>query len=154
MPILEGLLHMGIFGEELSMQALRYIENEASGEGKMMRYLIYFVALMSLALYNRLIKKDNTNAYYIGLVVLGASLFSLFLFNSTVAKRFCIFFFSASIFIVPRIVRVLAIPQLIYVSIMTILLSIQIYIGSSNTRPEDRNGSSVSYPYRTFLDRL
>ena len=153
-PFFETLLTSGFFGEELAERALRYIEEETAGEGKIMKYLIYLVAIMSLILYDRLVKTNSHNAYYIGLVVFGAALYAMFVFNSTMAKRFSIFFFSAAIFVVPQIVKVLRVKRLIYVSAMIILFVVQIYISSFNIRLEDTNGSSVSYPYQTFLEKL
>ena len=153
-PLLESLLYTGFLGEDATASAIRYLENETTGEGRLIKYLIYLVALLSLLLYDRLTKMNDKNAYYIGLLVFGAALYALFVFNASLAKRFCIFFFSSSIFMVPLIVKVLKIDRLLYVVVMMILLSLQIYISSSNIRVEDKNGSSVSYPYRTFIDEL
>ena len=153
-PFLESLLYLGYLGEDVTATALDYLGNENEGEGRLIKYLIYIIAVVTLLFYNRLIKRDEKNAYYIGLLIFGASLYALFAFNSSLAKRFCVFFFSSSIFIVPQLVRILKIPHFIYVSVMTFLLTFLIYLNSSNTRPEDKNGSSVSYPYRTFLNNL
>lgn len=142
-----------IMEEADSEKAIRYLYKEAHGEGKMIKWLIYLIGLLSLSLYDRLIKRDEKNAYYIGVLVLGISLYALFSYNSTLSKRFCMFFFSASIFIVPQIAQLFKLSKGFYTSMCALLFILQVYIGSSNVRPQDSHGSSVSYPYRTYIDK-
>ncbi|MCQ2217106.1 MAG: EpsG family protein [Paludibacteraceae bacterium] len=157
-PYLESFIPKEFFDDmdfmENSESAVKYFYREAHGEGKMMKWLIYLIGVLSLSLYDKLIAMDKRNAYYIGVLVLGISFYALFSYNSTLSKRFCIFFFSSSIFIVPQIARIFKISKFFYLSMCVILFMLQVYIGSSNMRPQDSCGTSVTYPYRTFLDQI
>lgn len=128
-----------------------YLSSEGGGEGGIIQFLIYIIAVLCLTNYKRIVLYNHKNKYYIGLVILGASLFALFSFNSTVSKRLCMFFFSASVFVVPYIVRAMNISRRIYYILCILLFSLLIYVGRSNQRPEDPAGYSVTYPYRTIF---
>lgn len=158
-PFLESIMSSDfwvdsdIIEEADSEKAIKYLYKEGHGEGKMIKWLIYIIGVVSLSLYDKLIKRDEKNAYYIGVLVLGISLYALFSYNSTLSKRFCMFFFSTAIFIVPQIAQLFKFSKGFYVSMCALLFVLQVYIGSSNIRPQDSNGSSVSYPYRTYINK-
>lgn len=153
-PIIGDVVTMGFLDEEASESALRYLNKDAHGEGKMIKWLIYFVGVMALYFYDRLAKLDKKNKYYIGVLIMGVSLFALFSYNSSISKRLCMFYFTASIFIVPELAKQIRMSKNVYVSLCALLFVLQIYISSSNTRPQDEPGCSVSYPYRTWVERI
>lgn len=141
----------GFLDEDTSERALKYLNREGQTEGNIIKYLIYLIALFSLLFYKKLVRFNKRNAYYVGLLVVGASFFALFDYNVSLAKRFCMFFFSTAIFIVPQIFKIQKVPNYLYVSICILLFSVNIYVSSSNVRFEDREGESVSFPYRTYI---
>ena len=153
-PLFEGIISaIPLFGDAVAEKAMRYLDNEYIVEGRLLKYVMYFIVILALLLYNR-IAKDDKDKYLLSLLVLGASIFALLSFNSTLSKRLCMFFFSSSIFIVPSIVRSLKVNRVVYSILCIILFSIQIYIASHNVRESDPPGCSVSYPYKTFLGHL
>ena len=141
----------GFLDEDSSERALKYLNSSGQTEGNIIKYLIYIVTIVSLFFYKKLTEINKRNAYYIGLLVLGASLFSLFDYNVSIAKRSCMFFFSVSIFIVPQVAKTMKISNSLYICICLLLLVANIYVGSFNVRDEDRDGESVTYPYRTYI---
>ena len=145
------LLTVVSLGDTISARAEGYFSEISKGEGNLLQFLIYAIAILCLMYYNQLVEVDPRNSYFIGLVVLGASLYALFSFNDSLAKRFCMFFFSTSIIVVPHIVLVMRIPSRIYYSLCILLFSMLIYVGSHNYREQDQAGYSVTYPYRTIF---
>ena len=150
---MDFLMELGFIDENDTEYAMDYFHREAHGEGKIIKWLIYLIGVLSLFLYDRLVRKVEKNAYYIGVLVFGISLYALFSYNSTLSKRFCMFFFSSSIFIVPQIFSAFKLSNKFYTSMCALLFMLQVYIGSFNVRPQDNNGSSVTYPYRTYIDK-
>ncbi len=148
------VLDSGVLERQSTISAYAYIKNESQIEGKMIRYLIYVITFVILLLYKKLVKMDKRNAYYIGLVVLGCSIYTLFAFNISLSKRLSMFFFTSSIIVVPQLLPLLKVKKAVYYGLCIALFTLQVYISSHNMRPEDRLGFSVSYPYRTFFDRL
>ena len=146
------IVEMDFLDEETSARALKYLNRTGIGEGNLVKYLIYFTSIVALLLYKKLVSLRQTNAYYIGILVLGTSIFALFDYNMSIAKRFCMFFFSVSIFIVPQVIRYLKISKVLYYSVCVMLFAVNIYVGRLNIRYEDKTGESASYPYRTYLD--
>ena len=135
----------------VNSRAEGYLGNESGGEGRLIQYLIYLIAIFCISYYNLIISYSSRNAYFVSLVVLGASLFALFSFNDTVAKRLCMFFFSATIFVVPYLVRAMGLSLRIFYILCILLFSMLIFVGRNNSRLEDPAGYSVTYPYRTIF---
>ncbi len=154
MPLLEAIVSSGVLGNSVTERALYHLETEANVEGQTIKYLVYAIVIAILVFYKQLVRHNKENAYYIGLVVLGVCFFSIFSFNITLSKRFCMFFFSPTIFLVPQLVKVLKIPRSFYVLMCTILFALSIYVGRSEVRDEDPPGYSVTYPYRTVFQFL
>ena len=153
-PLFEGILSvLPLFDHAVAEKAMGYLDNEYIVEGRMLKYVMYFIVIIALLLYDRIAKEDK-DKYLLSLLVLGASVFALLSFNSTLSKRLCMFFFSSSIIIVPSIVRSLKIKRAVFSILCIVLFSLQIYIASHNVRGSDPPGCSVSYPYQTFLGRL
>ncbi len=148
------IFQWGVVDDISAHKAISYLGIIKENEGKMIRFLIYFITLLSLLLYGRLVKNGKSNAYYIGVLVLGCTLYALFVFNSSLSKRLCMFFFSSSIFLVPQLIRAMKINRYVFVVTCIALFSLQIYVGSHNKRTQDRFNTSASYPYRTFLEKL
>ncbi len=153
-PVIQTIVGYGFMGELGTQKALNYLSEEGVSEGKFVKYLVYFIGFAVLANYTRLTKYDNNNAYYIGLIILGVSLYALFSFNISLGKRLGMFFFSPAIITVPQLVKSLRIPRAVYIVICILLFSLTIYVGSGNHRDEDPPGYSVTYPYRTIFDVL
>lgn len=153
-PLLQSLIGGYGSGDVGVERALNYLSNEGNTEGKLIKYLVYFIGLMILVNYSKLVKYNPKNKYYIGVIIFGVALYALFSFNITLGKRLGMFFFSPAIFVVPQLIKVLRIPKAVYLTICILLLSLTIYVGSGNHRDEDPPGCSVTYPYRTFFDVL
>lgn len=153
-PILQNVIGLGFLGEMGTHKASNYLNEDSVGEGKLMKYLIYFIGLIVLANYSKLVKFNKENKYYIGLIVFGVAIYALFSFNISLGKRLGMFFFSPAIFVVPQLFKVLRIPKAVYLAICILLFSLTIYVGSGNHRDEDPPGCSVTYPYRTIFDVL
>lgn len=153
-PFIETVVGYGFLGEVGTQKAFNYLSEESLGEGKLMKYLIYLIAVIVLANYSKLVRYNQENKYYIGLIILGVSLYALFSFNISLGKRLGMFFFSSTIFVVPQLFKVLRISKPIYFMICILLFALTIYVGSGNYREEDPPGYSVTYPYRTIFDVL
>lgn len=153
-PIIQTIVGYGFLGESGTQKAMNYLGEEGLSEGKFIKYLVYFIGFIVLVNYKKLVKYDSKNAYYIGLIVFGVSLYALFSFNISLGKRLGMFFFSPAIFVVPQLVKVMKIPRSVYLVLCVILFSLTIYVGSGNVRDEDPPGCSVTYPYRTIFDVL
>ena len=149
-PIIQYVLGTGFLGSEGTELAMIYMNDDAVIEGRILKYVIYILTILVLINYNRLVRLSDGNKYFIGLMTLGASLCALFSFQSTLANRLCMFFFSTSIIVVPQLFRVLRLKRLYYLIFITLLVA-QIYIGSKSSRPEDKPGYSRTYPYRTII---
>lgn len=152
-PIVETMFATELFDSIDEEKAMAYLE--AGGEDSHIRqYMLYGIAVFSLLKYEKLIKKDNRNAYFIAILVLGASLYALFPGSSSLSKRVCMFFFSSAILVVPQIVKTYKISREIFIFVMICLFSFQVYLGSRIHRLEDIDGGTVSYPYRTYIPYL
>jgi len=151
LPVVMSVVGTGILGADTTDLAMAYLQDDSVIEGRLLKYFIYFLNILVLVNYDKLIKRDKDFAYYIGLMCLGASLLSIFSFQSTLALRFCMFFFSVSIFLIPQLFRVLKINRLYYISFV-LLFIMQIYIGSKTVRDQDNAGYSRTYPYRTIFE--
>ena len=151
-PVIEMTVGLGFMGDLGTQKALNYLDNESYGEGGLIKYLVYLIGFLVLINYKKLIKYDNNNAYYIGLIILGVSIYALFSFNVSLGKRLGMFFFTPAVFVIPQLVKIMKIPRSVYITICIILFSLTIYVGSGNTRDEDRPGQSVTYPYRTIFE--
>ncbi len=153
-PLVQTIASIGIVDSSDTEKALDALLEEQTGSEHMRQYMIYIIALVSLILYNKIVKMNKKYSYYIAIVVTGASMYALFSANSSLAKRACMLFFSASIFVVPRMFKIYTKSRYLYLSVFIALFSFQIYLGSNNRRIQDTLKTSVSYPYRTFIDRL
>ena len=149
-PIIGAFVGTGFLGEDGTELAMAYLNNDSVIEGRILKYVIYVLNVFILINYKKLVNLNNENKYFIGLMTLGASLCAIFSFQSTLATRLCMFFFSTSIFVVPQLFRLLGLRRLFYIVFISLLL-LQIYIGSRSSRPEDRPGYSRTYPYRTLF---
>lgn len=151
-PLIGAILNLGFLDESMQSKGVGYLESVRKDEGRYIRLLIYLITIVSLTQYKRMVKINISNGYFLGLLVLGASLCALFSFNSTLSKRTCLFFFSSSILLIPYLRQLLRINRSIYYFLCIMLFSLTIFIGSRNTRFEDDPGCSVTYPYRTIFD--
>lgn len=153
-PLVEAIASTGIVDFSDTERALDALLEEQAGSEHMRQYMIYLIAMASLLLYNKIVKIDKKYTYYIAIVVIGASMYALFSANSSLAKRACMLFFSTSIFVVPQMFKIYTKSRYLYLSVFIALFSFQIYLGSNNRRIQDSSNTSVSYPYRTFIERL
>ena len=152
LPLISTILNFGFLDESMQSKGVGYLETAKKDEGRFIRLLIYLITIVSLSQYKRLVKINFSNGYYLGLLVLGASLCALFSFNSTLSKRTCMFFFSSSILLIPYLRQLLRVNRSVYYILCIMLFSLTVFIGSRNTRSEDDQGCSVTYPYRTIFD--
>lgn len=151
-PFMADYINLDFLGDDVSQRASGYINTQSNSEGGLISYLVYFIAVIALINYKKLVELDCKNAYYVACVVFGTSLFAIFSFNISIAKRLCMFFFTPSILIIPQLTHLLKVPKVLSVTIYIILLSLTIYVGSGNHRYDDPPGYSVTYPYRTIFD--
>ena len=154
LSLVEIIANSGLLGDNATQKAESYLGEESFGEGNLIRYLIYFVTVFVLANYSKIVKMNRSYPYLIGCLDFGASLFAIFSFNISLAKRFCMFFFSSSIILIPQLIRRLKIPNPVFYVACILLFALTIYVGSGNIREEDDPGCSVTYPYRTIFDLL
>ena len=76
MPFIADFINLGFLGDDVSQRASGYINTESNSEGGLISYLVYFIAVIVLFNYKKLVGLDNKNAYYIACIVFGASLFA------------------------------------------------------------------------------
>lgn len=151
-PLVQSVVGFGALGETGTNKAIAYLSENEQSEGGLIKYLVYIIGLLLLLYYKKLVRINDLNSYYIALIIIGVAFFALFSFNSSLAKRLSMFFFSSSIIMIPQLIKILKIPKLFYVLLCLILFSLTIYVGKNNTRVEDKAGYSVTYPYRTIFE--
>lgn len=129
-------------------------------DGRSIRYVIYFVNLVSLY-YRRTLNKncerDRILKYLIGILCVGASFFALFsTVNMTLAKRYCTFFFMASIVVIPYVWYYFKLKKRLFNTMNLLLFAVTIYLQAGNfSRAEDiKRETSPTYPYRSMLFRF
>lgn len=128
-----------------------YLANSSDIEGKRIKIFIYIVAAAFLYLRTK-IRNDKEYNYYTALAILGASFFALFINNSTLAQRICLFFFGASIIAIPVSAKILNIHRFYFIGTFLLLFFLSIYVGSTPSRPQDEGIYAPRYPYRTIFD--
>ena len=140
----------------LSSKYNEYIEMNEQLEGNKMRYLLYLITFLTLLFYKKLINLSEDNKYFISALVIGCSIYAIFInINISIAKRIAMFFFSSSIIVIPYFRKVLKIPTSLYNLFLIVLMSFSIYVSckTSSTRVEDRGIYNHQYPYRTIFQK-
>lgn len=121
------------------------------------RFLIYFITIICILFYNsNVFPKQQTDRYkyYISLICIGGSLFALFWnIDGSMSKRFCMFFFSSAMFVLPYIIFYkFKITRAVYNFSLVVLLVLLIAIGAKDhSREGDTINTSPTYPYRTYI---
>ena len=121
------------------------------------RFLIYIIAFICILCYNSHVfpklEKEKFK-YFISLVCIGASFFALFWnIDGSMSKRFCMFFFSSAMFVLPYIIfNYYKISRAVYYVSLFILLLLLIAIGANDhSRDGDTINTSATYPYRSYI---
>ena len=129
-------------------------------DGRSIRYVIYCINLISLYYRKTLNNNYELNRflkYLIGILCVGASFFALFsTVNITLAKRYCTFFFMASIVVIPYMWYYFKLKRRLFNTISLLLFAVTIYLQAENfSREQDiKKETSPTYPYRTMLFRF
>ena len=140
----------------LSSKYNEYIEMNEQLEGNKMRYLLYIITFLSLLFYKKLINLSEDNKYFIALLVIGCSIYVIFInINTSIAKRIAMFFFSSSIIVIPYFRKIAKVPSNMYNLFLVLLMSFSIYVSSKtiSSRAEDRGIYNHQYPYRTIFQK-
>ncbi len=122
--------------------------------GSKIKYLVYFIAMLSLIKYDVIVKNHEKYKYYIALVCVGAVFQSVLFASPHAALRICTFFFQASILYIPNLFRAFKVKMAIGYPIFIALFVFFIYIQHTTTlqsRQQDKPGYSSYYPYRTYI---
>ena len=116
------LFIVGLLGESLLLKRLALLDignplfvvfkkyvNENMGEAVLfLRFLIYALAIVTLVNYEKLCRKQlHIFAVY---TCIGASLYASFSVNPHMAERFCTFFFSAILILIPHLRKCMRMP--------------------------------------------
>lgn len=140
------------FNNILFLKFKWYIDNAKEfGGGSLTSLILYCITIIILIFSKHLISYDYRMKYYISLVCVGSSLYSLFSINPHVAERFGIFFWGTTILIIPTLVRILKFNRFIYYLLCISLFSMSIYIGHITSALDGRIESAY-FPYRTIFN--
>lgn len=96
-------------GNLLLEKAIFYIINDdgdGDGDGKLYQYLIYFINTVFLIYWNKLVRVDPLNKFWLNLVNFGACFWILFSFQATLSFRLSLFFLVYLIILVPALINV------------------------------------------------
>lgn len=127
---------------------------ENMGGGSFLRLLIYALTLVTLANYEKLCKKQLH--IFVVYTCIGASLYASFSVNPHMAERFCTFFFSAILVLIPHLRKYMKMPKLIFVFILLFVFGFYIYTGhisSSESGLWAKYKKSLYYPYQTIFEQ-
>lgn len=82
-----------------------YIVNKTDGNGKTYQYLIYAINIIFIIYWDRLVKSNPLNKFWLNLVNVGACFWIVFSFQSTLSFRFSLFFIVYLIILVPALIN-------------------------------------------------
>ena len=140
-----------------SEKFLDYMTAKNIQEGRLIRYLIYFITSLLLLCYNKLKDLYENNHYYISYAILGTIMYILFVdVDATLSKRLAMYFFSITIIIIPDLCNVVNLHKSLYYTSMLALFFILVYVMGSQQigeRIEDQGLYGPKYPYRTIFQR-
>lgn len=145
---------LDIFG---ASKLLQYLEKNEVTEGRLIQYLVYIVCVVTVICRNKIIQLNPNNNYYINLLIIGSIIYALFMnVEDTLAKRLGMFFFVASIVVIPYILSVMRFKKIYFNIIMLSLFFMLVYVFGSKklgSRPEDQGIYGPQYPYRTIYNK-
>ena len=120
--------------------------------GEIMKYLILGLALLVLIFYKKIVYCGGEKfKYYVGLIVIGGSLYAAFIDFPHVAQRFCTYFYTPLLFVLPILFHSFKIKKKLIITgclCMFILYLVNMHNGTMN-----KDGSSAVYPYKTIFER-
>lgn len=148
-PVLEYIPFLGSY---IADQFDIYINGDLELQGgNLMKILILGLTLVILFFYERICLRGEKYAYYMGLIVIGGSFYAMFLDFPHVGQRFCTYFFSPLLIVLPTLLHSLKInKQLIIVGCLSLFI---IYTKNMHDGTVDNKGKSAVYPYRTIVER-
>jgi hypothetical protein len=102
--LVASYLHFDLY---LWIKLIQYIETgmieESDGTFRvLMLFSLFFLLMLQ---YRRMRKIDANNAYYLNLACLGICLYNVFSISIPVAERFCTFFFSSVMLLIPDLLK-------------------------------------------------
>lgn len=104
------------------------------GGGSFLRFLIYALAIVTLVNYEKLCRKQlHIFAVY---TCIGASLYASFSVNPHMAERFCTFFFSAILILIPHLRKCMRMPKPIFVFMLLFIFGFYIYTAHMSSSKE------------------
>lgn len=133
-----------------------YLDKNSLEEGQKIKYLIYFICLLFLLLYDKVCKKNDFFKYLLALIIIGGCIYALLIgISSSMAKRLCIFFFSTSIILIPELIKSMKISRKMFYIVMLSIFVVLLWVDSANknARIEDKGIYSAKYPYRTIFNK-
>ena len=124
--------------------------------GHFIRLLVLGYSLLALLFYNKLIKKNRANSYYIALTCIGCCFQFLLSVSPHMALRICTMFFLSGIMFFHSLIQVLRVKKTIVVMVLLLLFSMFVYTQHIND-PARLSGEpktySPAYPYRTIFSK-
>lgn len=161
------LFIVGLLGGEFAVKRLALLDignplfvvfkkyvNENMGGGSFLRFLIYALAIVTLVNYEKLCRKQlHIFAVY---TCIGASLYASFSVNPHMAERFCTFFFSAILILIPHLRKCMRMPKPIFVFMLLFIFGFYIYTAHMSSSKEGqwaKYKKSLYYPYQTIFEQ-
>lgn len=128
----------------------RYLEDESVGATKM-KYLIWFIYVVVILNYKRLVKIDTTYHYYIAIATLGVCLYNATIFSPHVSDRLMAMFWSTVICMMPALRKVMRVPKPIFTIICVMLFAYSINLAATSSKLSG-DKQNTYYPYRTIIE--
>lgn len=124
--------------------------------GRFIRLLVLGYSLLALLFYNKLIKKNRVNSYYISLTCIGCCFQFILSVSPHMAMRICTLFLLSGIMFFYSLIQVLKVKKIAV--LMTLLLLFSMYVYTQHiTDPIRLSGEpktySSAYPYRTIFSK-
>lgn len=136
-------------------QVVYYMLNNTEGSGKLYKYIFYLLNLVFLLSWDRLVKEDDRNRFWITLVNIGVCLWVALSFQYTLSLRMALFFIVWLVIILPSLLSTFSLKysklfKQITMIIFTTLFFFNLYLLASAYNSGELQQASF-LPYQIFL---
>lgn len=150
------LLIISIFsGNSLFDDIVYYIVNNTEGSGKLYQYIFYFINLVFIFSWDRLVKANEMNRLWITFVNVGVCFWVALSFQYTLSLRMALFFIVWMIILLPSFIDTFSLPYRLLVKQIVMLLFVSLFFFNLYLLASAYNDGVLDQasflPYRTFF---
>jgi hypothetical protein len=146
------LLHfiLSNIGGYLALKMEEYMTTEMEGH-TLTRALYYIITIFSLLNYDRLVKKNPRNKFFIPLLSIGCCFVGLFWINAHMGARMCAFYSVPIVFVLIDLVSIYKVYRWIVKSVCVAFFLLSIYICDKTVRMDSENTRNIFIPFTTMF---